>query len=65
TYTSSTWNEGFADSIKLVRTDGEIMALEQDPLSVVKVLNDRKPYPSIIVPLDMRDVVVALMKEQS
>lgn len=63
TYTSSNWNEGYADSIKLVGIDGNITALEQDPLSLVKVLDERKLYPSIIVPPAMRDFVVSLMRE--
>lgn len=65
TYTSGSWAEGYADSIKLVKADGTVMALEEDRLSVVNVLNNRKPYPSIILPPEMRDTVIALMKEKS
>lgn len=65
TYTASNWNEGYADSIKLATVDGRVTALEEDPLSLVKLLDARKLYPSIIVPSSMRDYVVSMMKEPS
>ena len=62
TYTKGSWDDEYAGSIKLCGVDGKPTALEKDPLSLVNVLDERKLYPSIIVPHDMRDFVLSLMK---
>jgi hypothetical protein len=65
TYKTSTWNEGFDGAVKLMGADGKITALEQDPLSVVKVLDQRKPYPSLIVPAAARPAVLEAIRARS
>jgi len=64
TYTKGSWDDEYAGSIKLCGVDGKPTALEKDPRSLVNVLDERKLYPSIIVPRDMRDFVQSLMKVQ-
>ena len=61
TYTKGSWDDEYAGSIKLCGADGKPTALETDPLSLVNVLDERKLYPSIIVPPDLRDFVLSLM----
>lgn len=61
TYTKGSWDDEYAGSIKLCGADGKPTALEADPLSLVNVLDERKLYPSIIVPSDLRDFVFSLM----
>ena len=64
TYTKDAWDDESIAPIKLCRLDDDATALESDPLSLVHVLDARKLYPSIIVPPDMRDSVISMMKGQ-
>ena len=61
-YTAGTYEEGFANSIKVLGLDNKLVAIEKRERSIAKLIESIQYYPALIVPPEFRDAARAQLK---